>query len=66
MKVPFELWINTIKRLMESIGYGSIELSGEWRLLYDDGLSPFKAFSESEFGGKLTWAKYRKLQHKHR
>jgi hypothetical protein len=57
-------WLSTVRNLLISIGYRpSLVLSEkDWAPLYNDGLNPYIAICESEFGGKIKWQEFRKLQ----
>lgn len=60
--IVFTEWLKTVDKILRSIGHKHYRLCEKsWKALYDEHLSPFKAVSESEFDGLLTWAQYRKL-----
>jgi hypothetical protein len=63
ISISFEEWLSTVDKILRTLNYNHTELDKKsWKLLYDDGYSPFKAVSESEFEGNLTWKEYVKLR----
>jgi hypothetical protein len=63
VSISFEEWLSTVDKILRTLNYHHTELDKKsWKLLYDDGYSPFKAVSESEFEGNLTWKEYVKLR----
>lgn len=65
MEKELENWLLKVDELLRSIGYKHKRLSEkDWFPLFEEGLIPFKAVAEMEFGGKIKWKQIRELQEK--
>lgn len=59
-KIDYKEWIVRVKKIMRALSRPTSVENAHWHALYTEGYSPFKAVSEMEYAGLLTWKEYRK------